>query len=1076
MDDLDLGATIKGFSPGQKVFNRYTLQKILGRGGMGVVWLARDGELERDVALKFLPEIVALDRESVTELKRETRRNLELTHPHIVRIYDFVQDARAAAISMEFINGASLSGLKVDRPGGIFPQADVTRWASQLCEALSYAHGSAKVVHRDLKPANLMITTEGDLKITDFGIACSIADSVSRVSKNMDSSGTPLYMSPQQMMGDRPTAADDIYSFGATFYELLAGKPPFYTGNIILQVQNKQPPTMTERRQELHITAGDPIPAEWETAIAACLAKDPAQRPPSIAAVAERLKLSGAFTAHVPVATPVAPPPPAPAAKAEPVPPPAAKPAPEPAAVPPAPAKSGSKKALWLGLAAGLVVLGGVGFWLGDVPARLKAGERMAEAQKALFASDWQTALLALRESVNLRPTDLEYRREFDEAQRRWIDMVEKEITDVAAPTAYDRLTARAPAAVALVEPYSETFRRLSDQTGRAVRELLQGAVTRAQELAASGEFDEALAVLGRMRSHESLLPSFAPAERAIRLARAEAAIETARLESGERNFYAAFAALNKVAEDAGLTGGAHAATLQAVREAEVRAQLEQVLAMAGADRYGEAQTELERLAQGGILPDAVKATAAEVRQLAQEYSIARLSRALIAQQAAEADAAIEDYARFSGSQFNVTGSALIATRELPAFLSAIEELRMRPAAGQPRTHGVDIALVAAVRDRFTNAGAVTDFLRQEFTAWSAVEEEGGRPGLALFLAAEAVREGAPADPARESRLRAQLAADVGLRLAWAPHDVDARAVGPLRTEPFNALRAALERRVAPVMQTGDAGGSATLTVALALSGPTDSNQPSRQQRSVRYQSGTRTVDNPAYGRLQSQLNYAQDEVNRAQRALEDVRAYANSQAQSTSDSTSLMAVAIAGGIGVGVAQNNLNKAVNNRNNIRDNLRNTSRTLTEPTYADEPYDVITHNVTYAAELAAAPQGGRNPVRWRAQLAHQTTEVTGNASRGVPVQRPTYPAAAEISRQLAQQLGERVRDIGALEKMLATASFAVVADRGRQDGREADDVADDQWGLLLLWRSIKVEPEGAAAIEDGVRQALGLPRR
>ncbi|HRI83365.1 MAG TPA: hypothetical protein PLF88_13055, partial [Opitutaceae bacterium] len=90
MDDLDLGATIKGFSPGQKVFNRFTLQRILGRGGMGVVWLARDEDLERDVALKFLPEIVALDRESVAELKRETRRNPELTHPHIVRIYDFV--------------------------------------------------------------------------------------------------------------------------------------------------------------------------------------------------------------------------------------------------------------------------------------------------------------------------------------------------------------------------------------------------------------------------------------------------------------------------------------------------------------------------------------------------------------------------------------------------------------------------------------------------------------------------------------------------------------------------------------------------------------------------------------------------------------------------------------------------------------------------------------------------------------------------------------------------------------------------------------------------------------------------
>jgi hypothetical protein len=281
---------------------------------------------------------------------------------------------------------------------------------------------------------------------------------------------------------------------------------------------------------------------------------------------------------------------------------------------------------------------------------------------------------------------------------------------------------------------------------------------------------------------------------------------------------------------------------------------------------------------------------------------------------------------------------------------------------------------------------------------------------------------------------------------------------------------------VTSVLQTGGSGGGGTLQVALTLSGPTDSNQPGRQKRSVRYQSGTRTVDNPAYAQLQSQLNYAQDEVNRAQRGLSDVQAYAKNQANSTTDSNALMAVAIAGGIGVGVAQNALNKAVNNRNNIRDNLRNTSRTLTEPTYADEAYEVVTHNVTYAAELAAIPGGVRNPVRWRAQFAHQTTEVTGNASRGVPVQKPTYPPAADISRQLAQQLVERVRDLGALEKTLATASFAVVAERGRQAGREADDVADDQWGLLQLWRSIKVEPDGAAEIEAGVRQALGLPRR
>ena len=304
MDDLDLGATIKGFSPGQKVFGRYTLKKILGRGGMGVVWLGHDGELEREVALKFLPEIVALDPEALADLKRETRRNLDLTHPHIVRIYDFVSDSRTAAISMEYVNGASLSTLKLDKAARVFTTGEIRAWLGQLTEALTYAHTKAKVVHRDLKPANLMLTKDGELKITDFGIARGISDSVSRVSAQAaGSSGTPVYMSPQQMMGEKPAVTDDIYALGATLYELLTGKPPFYSGNVFMQVQSKLPPSIAERRQELEVTS-DAVPEHWEQTIAACLAKEPADRPQSMAEIAQRLGLNGA-----PVSAPVQTPP-----------------------------------------------------------------------------------------------------------------------------------------------------------------------------------------------------------------------------------------------------------------------------------------------------------------------------------------------------------------------------------------------------------------------------------------------------------------------------------------------------------------------------------------------------------------------------------------------------------------------------------------------------------------------------------------------------------------------------------------------------------------------------------------------
>src|SRR5690606_15477169 len=202
--------------------------------------------------------------------------------------HDFVQDARSAAIAMEYIQGDSLAKLRVGRENKCFEAGDIRAWMEQLCDALHYAHEKAKVVHRDIKPANLMIDAHGDLKITDFGIARSVSDSVSRVSMQAGSSGTPVYMSPEQMMGERPAISDDVYATGATIFELLTGKAPFYSGNVILQVQNKVPPTMAARREQLEVK-GKAIPGEGETLVAECLANTAAERAATMLDVRERL-------------------------------------------------------------------------------------------------------------------------------------------------------------------------------------------------------------------------------------------------------------------------------------------------------------------------------------------------------------------------------------------------------------------------------------------------------------------------------------------------------------------------------------------------------------------------------------------------------------------------------------------------------------------------------------------------------------------------------------------------------------------------------------------------------------------
>ena len=286
-----LDVTLRDFSAGQRVFQRYTLIRTLGRGGMGVVWLAHDEVLDRDVALKFLPEIIIHDRAVLEDLKRETKRSLELTHKNIIRIHDFVHDVISGCISMEYVEGDTLSNLRADKPAKIFEPEEIKPWLTQLCDALDYAHNHARIIHRDLKPSNLMVSKRGQLKVSDFGIARSINDSVSRLTMERGTSGTLVYMSPQQLDGERGTHLDDIYSLGATIYELLTSKPPFYSGDIGRQIHEKIPPSMAQRRLNLEIE-GQTIPKEWEQTVAACLAKDPAKRPRSVAEIAQRLELT----------------------------------------------------------------------------------------------------------------------------------------------------------------------------------------------------------------------------------------------------------------------------------------------------------------------------------------------------------------------------------------------------------------------------------------------------------------------------------------------------------------------------------------------------------------------------------------------------------------------------------------------------------------------------------------------------------------------------------------------------------------------------------------------------------------
>ena len=275
----DLGPAVQMLVAGWKVFGRYTLEARVGFGGMSVVWRAHDEVLDEAVALKFVAEIVARDALAVGDLRERTARARWLAHPHIVRMNDFMRDNAVATISMEYVEGATLEQRRLERPGGVFSTVALAPLIEQICPALDYAHQAARIVHRSLKPSNILVTADGVVKITNFGIAWTLDEEYLRLGGRKERfRRTMAFLSPQQLDGNPPSPADDIYALGATFYQLLAGAPPFSGGDVESQIRTQEPVAMAVRRAQFGM-AGEPIPQAWEDAVAACLAKEPGQRP-----------------------------------------------------------------------------------------------------------------------------------------------------------------------------------------------------------------------------------------------------------------------------------------------------------------------------------------------------------------------------------------------------------------------------------------------------------------------------------------------------------------------------------------------------------------------------------------------------------------------------------------------------------------------------------------------------------------------------------------------------------------------------------------------------------------------------
>ena len=284
------------------LFRRFLLVKVLGRGASGVVWLAKDSDLELDVALKLIGETSVRDEAAAEQLREETRLCLRLSHPHIVRIFSFHQEGPKAAISMEYVKGQTLHSWRTSHPDRRLSLAELEGPVRQMIAAMQYAHDRAGVLHLDLKPANLMIDDAGDLRVLDFGIGrARLATSAERSL----GTGSRGYMSPQRCRSEPAIAADDIFSTGALLYEMLTGTLPDAPCESGTESMDYRRPVRINERIRASGIENLVLPRNWEDVIAACLEEKPENRPASFGELAAALELRGAEVD--PSSLPVAP-------------------------------------------------------------------------------------------------------------------------------------------------------------------------------------------------------------------------------------------------------------------------------------------------------------------------------------------------------------------------------------------------------------------------------------------------------------------------------------------------------------------------------------------------------------------------------------------------------------------------------------------------------------------------------------------------------------------------------------------------------------------------------------------------
>ncbi|MBS0661784.1 MAG: hypothetical protein JSR48_00850 [Verrucomicrobia bacterium] len=818
----------------------------------------------------------------------------------------------------------------------------------------------------------------------------------------------------------------------------------------------------------------------------------PAVTPPPVAATPPAV----AIASVPPAVAPVAAPPPVAA-----TPPPVAPAAPAPVA---SPAAAPIWKNRWVLIGAGAAVVL-IGLWAGDVSNRYKASEWAKRGQRAFLNSDWSGALEALKEATLARPTDFDYRRDYETMQERWLRAQGDSLAGLSAEEAFQRLsTDSGRFSGMLTEPFASQFRAMVNQNREKVRANLARAFDAAMARSDEKKFKEAYAAIEKLRPLAALYPQFAEREEKVKIAEVTAGIEESEHLTQANNFADAYAALDKVRANAGLIRDRYDDARCNVQVMDLLHRLQDAVQLSEKGEFARANAAvdeagkfLKQLTTQPAFMAAYSRAVAEVpaarrgdaklekkvaeaekmiRRNIVQHSGAQLAQAMATGNAAKVQTVLDDYAALTNQALSVHADDLLNEKSFPRFLDHLTDLRIRPASEADRSNRADLIIVEHLRSRFTERDEVIRFLGDGYLDWANDLAHRDLPGTALYTLELAKRVSGRTNPPLENDLRKAINQVYAFTL-YLPVTTSEQGDNPRLTTVCRSTIKDLLGRVGGGSIKFDenpreAGAPpAQIELRTVLSGIETAQDRADQTMSGTYQSGWRNESNPDYYELQNQLQVAQNEYNQIAQANAQTQAIYNNNSSDLGTFGAVLA-----GVSSAVSNAGLQDAQNKINQLSNQLARTPSVLQKPVYAEATYQVSTYTITHRATLTttvyvAGEQVGSRT--WSADFAYTTQESPGDSRLKAAPIRPRYLDKAAVVDRLARGLAERLaaqRD--QLMQSIADGTFKVVSGNL---GADADALNGEVgWSLASVWLAGGLKVADYAEREKAVRQSLGLP--